>query len=182
MFRCKLFITEGFISLLIICLYCLQSLPSADTVDYNLKFYGYSSHFEKDWFFHPGLQVDRDLYLTNWLIARSSIAVYRDSGHLVAGFFHLGLRVNVRKFNRFYIRFGFGPTLVWRQNWWLHKDEYQGTSFYGDQYHSDRFEKNFLLYGGDVEIEWVIKPNISVLFATIPGYPVIFANSLGIRF
>ena len=173
---------KGFIYIIIAWLLFLQGGFLAKEVDYNLKFYGYSSHFEKDWFFHPGLQVDRDFYLANWFVIRSAVSVYRDSGHLAAGFFHLGFRINARKFDNFYVRLGFGPSFIWRQNWWLHRDTYEGSSFYGETYHSDRLEKAFLWYGGDIEVEWRIKPNLSVVFAIVPGYPVIFANSIGFRF
>ncbi len=152
-------------------------------VDYNLKFYGYSHHLDQDWFFHPGIQIDRDYYIKDWLIGRASVSCYEDSGGLVAGFFHLGFRINARKFNSMYVRLGFGPSFIWRQNWWVHKSEtYQGNSFYGTTPHFGRFEYAFLFYGGDIEIEWRLKSGKRVVYALIPGYPVIFANSVGIRF
>ena len=154
----------------------------ANDVDYNIRFYGYSHHLEKDWFFHPGLQIDRDSYLADWFISRTSIAVYRDSGRLIAGFFHAGFRINARKFDRFYIRLGVGPTFIWRQNWWLHKHGYDGNTFYGESYHSNRFEYAFLWIGGDIELEWRLDSGKRFIIATVPGYPVIFANSIGIRF
>ena len=122
---------KGFIFHIIFVWIFIYSVSSAKSIDYNLKFYGYSSHFEKDWFFHPGIQIDRDLSLTNWFMARISAAVYRDSGHLAAGFIHAGVRINARKFNDFYIRLGLGPTFIWRQNWWVYKDTYDGNTFYG---------------------------------------------------
>ncbi len=181
MLVCKFF-GKGLIANFYIFFFFLAGSLFADDVDYNLKVYGYSHHLQKDWFFHPGVQVDRDSYVDNWLVYRSSIAMYRDSGDLVGGFFHMGFRVNIRKFKNLYIRLGVGPTFIWRQNWWIHRDSYDGNTFYGETYHDNQFESNFIWLGGDFEFEWQLESGKRFIFACVPGYPVIFANSIGFRF
>ena len=181
--RRNLFVKKGIIFLLSIFYFTFYSNSVfAALKEYNVRFYGYSHHLDVDWFFHPGIQIDRDMFLNDWFLLRTSIATYRDSGNLLAGFFHGGFRFNLRKFQRFHIRLGFGPTFIWRQNWWVHKQDYDGSTFYGETYQSGNFERAFVWVGGDIELEWKLKSGKRLIFACIPGYPVIIANSIGFRF
>ena len=163
----------------------LASIPSISKSHpkwaWNQKAYGVTRHLEKDWLLHVGTEIDIDYYINPMFILRGTFATYKDSGNLWAGFFHFGPRIEAQKFKNIFIRVGFGPTLIFRQNWWLHKPAYTGNAFYGKTRHDKEFESAFLLYGGDVEVEWKVSQKYSVVYALIPGYPVIFANNIGIR-
>jgi len=148
----------------------------------NYKVYGISSHIGRDIFVNFGGEYDHDLYLNDWLLLRGAVASYQDTAKLMAGFFHFGFRIEAKKFERLFIRFGIGPTFIWRQSHWIYgAADYQGNEFYGtDQSHAE-YETAFLWYAGDIEVEYRFSDNVGFIFTVIPGFPVVINTNAGIR-
>ena len=147
----------------------------------NLKLYGLTHHINKNWFLHPGAEVDADYYLNDQFLLRASAATYQDSGGFWSGFFQLGVYLEANKFDRMLFRMGIGPTYIWRENWWTKTTGYQGNAFYGKTPQTGAFETNFLWYGGYLEFEWIYSKDIRFIYAIVPGYPVIIVNNIGLR-
>ena len=147
----------------------------------NTKIWGVSSHINEDVFAHIGIEIDQDYYVHPNVILRGGGGIYQDSYNLLAGFLHLGVRFEAEKFNNILIRVGIGPTFIWRQNWWNHKPGYNGSTFFGKTPQSGDWETGFILYGGDIEIEWVGGDDWSMVLAVVPAYPVVINTNVGIR-
>lgn len=172
----------AFLSALLASCICINGLAHAQNqVASNIKLHGITRHLDKDWLIHYGAEIDIDYYLSDHTIIRAAAAAYQDSGGLLAGFFHLGGRLEAEKFKNVFFRIGIGPTLIWRENWWIHKNNYKGNLFYGKTPSNNEYEWAFLWYGGDMELEWRYAKNKSVLYSMIPGYPIVFNNSIGVR-
>jgi hypothetical protein len=148
----------------------------------NYKLYGISSHIGRDVFINFGAEYDHDIYLNDWLLLRGAIASYQDTAKLMAGFIHFGFRIEAKKFERLYIRFGVGPTFIWRQSHWKYgAADYQGNEFYGSDFTEAEYETAFLWYAGDIEVEYRFSDNMGVIFSVIPGFPVVINTNAGIR-
>ena len=128
-----------------------------------------------------GLEGDLDYYLHKYLILRASTSLYKDCAFLWSGFFHLGPRVNLPIGPAFAFRIGIGPTVIWRENWWKHVGWYNGDLFYGKQETNGAIHTAFLWYGGNLECEYRLRNNTSLVFSMVPGWPQVFTNSFGMR-
>ena len=139
-----------------------------------------NSHISRDLFFRLGYEFDYDTYINSNLLIRGAAAIYEDSGKHMAGFFHLGVRFEVQKFKKTYIRFGIGPTFIWRENWWRVEKGYKGNMFYGNTPHNRKYESAFIFYGGDIEIERRSGKK-GYFIGIIPGFPVVVNLTAGVR-
>ena len=169
---------------MMLCMWILTGFHYADSFNRwatNTKLMGISSHVDQDVFAHIGVVIDHDYYLTKNMIIRAGTGAYQDSYDLLAGFFHLGVRFEAQKFNNIYVRVGLGPTFIWRQNWWNHKPGYEGSTFFGQTKQTGDWETGFLMYGGDIEIEWQTDDHTGIVFTIVPAYPVVINTSFGIR-
>lgn len=133
------------------------------------------------WVILIGSEADADYKLSRFLYLRASGSLYKDCADLWAGYYHFGFRANMDFTPQFSARIGIGPTYLWRQNWLGRVKGYARDSFFGPATHGD-FQGAFILYGGDVEAEWKVKPQLSLVYSVIPGYPEVIQNSLGMRF
>lgn len=149
---------------------------------YGVKLYGLTHHISRDWFFHPGIEVDGDYYLSEMFLLRAGAATYQDSGGFWSGFFQFAVFLEAKKFDSFYFRMGIGPSFIWRENWWEKVDGYSGNAFYGKKIQSGPFETNLLWYGGYLELEWIYSKKMRFTYSLVPGYPVIIVNNIGVRF
>ncbi len=149
----------------------------------NIEHYKRSLDDKDYWVVLIGAQTDADYMLNRFLYLRASGSLYKDCADVWAGFYHFGFRANMDFTPKFSARIGIGPTYLWRQNWLGKVKGYGNTkdSFFGPATHGD-FQGAFILYGGDVEAEWKIKPQLSLVYSVIPGYPEVIQNSLGMRF
>lgn len=140
------------------------------------------------WVLLLGGEMDLDWYAYHFshspmaLLVRGSVSLNKDCSDVWGGFFHLGPHFNLALGERFAFRIGVGPTLVWRQNWNGVVANYTGDSFYGETPTNDYFQSKFIWYGGNMELEWKIKPNVSLIFSNIPGWPHIITSSIGARY
>ena len=140
------------------------------------------------WVLLLGGELDLDWYAYHFsntpmaVLVRGSASLNKDCSDVWAGFLHLGPHFNLALGERFAFRIGIGPTLVWRQNWNGRVANYTGDTFYGKTLTNDAFQSRLIWYGGNMELEWKVKRNVSLIFSNIPGWPHIITSSIGARY
>ena len=166
----------------------------------NLKYFGLTYHpgggssgssayplqIDKEGYFvlQIGAETDLDYYLNEHFLIRTTAAAFKDCAMLWSGHFHLGFRGNYSMDNGLSFRFGVGPTLIWRENWYkepLVNDWYNGDGFYGREKHNRKFQTAFIWYGGNFEVDYKINQDMAFVYSLIPGYPQVFTSSFGLR-
>lgn len=160
----------------------------------NLKYFGLSFHtIPSHWDYklaldkngyavlQIGAEVDLDFYLNDYFLLRASTLVYKDCFDLWAGAYHIGFRANLPVGEQWEFRFGIGPTVIWRQNWWTNVDRFAGDFFYGKDEKSGEFQTAFLWYGGNAEMEYYLADRTSFVLTMVPAIPQVFAFSAGLR-
>jgi len=133
------------------------------------------------WVLQVGAQVDVDRKLLPWLTLRTSHALYRDCADVWAGFHNVSLRLDWEATDRVGLRFGVGPTVLWRQNWLGRVAGYRRDSFFGAADSSSDFQSAFLWYGGDIEASYRIGERWGVVVSMIPGWPEVITTAVGVR-
>ncbi|MFC1584999.1 hypothetical protein ACFL5V_05585 [Fibrobacterota bacterium] len=128
-----------------------------------------------------GLETDVDYYLYECLILRASGSLYKDCANVWAGYYHLAPRLSLPITPELIFRIGIGPTIIWRENWAGEFDRYGGNIFYGDRKEGGTFETAFLWYGGNLDLDWKVNEDYSILYSVIPGLPSAISNSIGVR-
>jgi len=136
---------------------------------------------EAYWVLQVGAQVDVDRRLTSWLQMRGTVALYRDCANVWAGLVSLGPRLEWSPTENLAFRFGVGPTFLWRENWLFHVKGYTKDSFFGKADSSSDFQSAFLWYGGDLEAQWRLNRQWSVVASVVPGWPEVITSSVGAR-
>jgi hypothetical protein len=58
---------------------------------------------------------------------------------------------------------------------------YRADGFFGRPAPGDRFPSAWILYGGNVEAEWKMRPGLGLLYSMVPGFPFVITSSLGLR-
>lgn len=187
------------IHLLLASLLGLSSSPASDSLSsnwaVNAKYFALTYHpdggenegyplqldDEAYWVLQVGAQVDLDRRFASWLHLRSSVALYRDCANVWAGFVHLGPRLEWSPSQNLSLRFGVGPTFLWRENWLFHVKGYTKDSFFGKADPSSDFQSAFLWYGGDLEAQWRFDKNWSIVASVVPGWPEVITTSIGAR-
>ena len=133
------------------------------------------------WVLQVGTQVEVDRRLASWLQLRGTVALYRDCADVWAGYVHLGPRLEWTPLPQLSLRFGIGPTFLWRENWLFHVEGYAKDSFFGKADSTSDYQTAFLWYGGDLEAQWRFGPRWSVVGSMVPGWPEVVTTSLGVR-
>jgi hypothetical protein len=159
----------------------------------NLKYMGltvhtFASHWEYDFALDDkgyvvaqiGIEMDGDFYLNNYFLLRATTGLYKDCFNLWAGGFHLGFRGNLPVGERWEFRIGIGPTVIWRENWWTHVNNYGGSAFYGSKRQTGDLETAFLWWGGNSEIEYRFSQKNAMVLTVIPG-GIVYNFSAGWR-
>jgi hypothetical protein len=133
------------------------------------------------WVLQVGAEGYGDYYLKPWLLLRGAGSVYKDCADLWAGFAHFGFRLQWDPAERVALRIGIGPSFLWRQSW-LHKVErYRADAFFGRPAEGDDFQSAWIWYGGNLESEFRIAPDLGILYSLVPGFPLVMTSSLGLR-
>lgn len=130
-----------------------------------------------------GAETDLDYKLYPYFYLRGTVALFKDCAYVWSGHYHLGFRANYTTPQGFSFRIGIGPTIIWRENWYLEPtvEWYRGDGFYGKKRHAKKFQTAFLWYGGNLEIDYSIKKNLALVFSVIPGFPQVVTSSIGLR-
>ena len=98
-----------------------------------------------------------------------------------AGFGHFGFRFEWEPSPPVALRIGIGPSFLWRESWLGVVKRYHADGFFGRPAPGDRFQSAWILYGGNVEAEWKIRPGLGLLYSVVPGFPFVITSSLGLR-
>jgi hypothetical protein len=133
------------------------------------------------WVVLVGAETDADYIVNRFFYLRAATTLYKDCADVWAGYYHFGFRANWDATQKLSLRVGIGPTYLWRQNWLHRVKGYTRDSFFGPATHG-AFQGAFIIYGGDIEAEWHLNPQLSVAYSVIPGWPEVIQNNLGMRF
>lgn len=104
---------------------------------------------------------------------------YSDCAKLFAGHTHIALRLSILNSEKHFLRFGFGPTWVYRQSWYRfpgYEQQNQYLKTKGD------WQYAFVWYGGEIEYDYQINRNWSLGLHIIPGLPDFFTFGIGFRY
>lgn len=107
-------------------------------------------------------------------------AVYSDCAAQLGGFTHLGVRWVVFKKGKHSLNGGFGPTLVYRRNWYR-LNNYQDSGFF-DGGSKSTWQYKFIPYAGELEYNLAINDTYEFSTTFIPGYPSLMSLSFGVRY
>lgn len=135
-----------------------------------------NAYFVLNWGFIANYQ--RYVYKNRWSF-KVAQGAYSDCARLFAGHTHLGLRLNMLNSRRHFLEIGFGPTLVYRQTWSRFPGYEQETGLLKN---TDRWQWNFVWYGGEIEYDYRISPHIDLNINAIPGPPDFVTFAAGVRY
>ncbi|GAB3193932.1 hypothetical protein K0O23_02595 [Pontibacter aydingkolensis] len=160
---------------------------------FTLKFFGFSMHLKESPYpeIFPN-RLDQKGYATfNYgaiagyerFVVRDAISVrveqglYADCAGQLAGFTHLGWRGIIFRSNRHSVNGGFGPTLVYRQDW-NRLEGYQDDGYFK---RSGTWQHKFYWYGGEFEYNYELNNNTDISVNLVPGLPELISLGFGIR-
>lgn len=106
-------------------------------------------------------------------------AAYSDCAQLFAGHTHLAFRLQILNGEKHNLRFGFGPTWVYRKSWhrfpgYEPQNRYLKTK--GD------WQYAFVWYGGEIEYDYKVSEHLDATLHIIPGLPDFFTFGVGVRY
>ena len=107
-------------------------------------------------------------------------AVYSDCAALLGGFSHIGVRWVIFTKGKHSLNGGFGPTLVYRRNWYT-LDNYQDSGFFNGK-PSDTWQYKFIPYAGEFEYNFKLNQKTDFSTTFVPGYPSLISLSVGLRY
>ena len=107
-------------------------------------------------------------------------AVYSDCAAQLGGFTHLGMRWVVFKKGKHSLNGGFGPTLVYRRNWYQ-LENYRDSGFF-DGGSGSKWQYKFIPYAGEFEYNLALNERYEFSTTFIPGYPSLMSLSFGLRY
>lgn len=162
----------------------------------NLKFFGLSLHPKGDvnaylmplnpdkkgyLVFNLGGSLAYERFIKKDKFSLKAIqAVYSDCAAQLGGFTHLGVRWVVFKKGKHSLNGGFGPTLVYRRNWYR-LNNYQDSGFF-DGGSESAWQYKFIPYAGELEYNLAINKSYEFSTTFIPGYPSLMSLSFGVRY
>lgn len=123
------------------------------------------------------LHYERYIY-RNRISVKIAQAAYSDCAQLFAGHTHLAFRINALNGENHALRFGFGPTWVYRKSWDRFPGYVQKTDLLkvkGD------WQRTFVWYGGEIEYDVKVSQKMDVNLHVIPGIPDFFTFGIGTR-
>lgn len=184
-----------FLVLFILCSQCPvlaqgnAALKNAVTV----KFFGLSGHLKqaKNPSLFPNRLDDKGIFVLNlggivgyerfvWrdrISIRLEQGLYADCAAELAGFTHLGWRGVILKKGRHSVNGGFGPTLVYRQDWNKMQD-YEDDGYFK---RSGNWQYKFYWYGGEFEYNYMLKHGTELSINMVPGLPELISVGVGVR-
>ncbi|RIJ37376.1 hypothetical protein [Pontibacter oryzae] len=159
----------------------------------TLKFFGLSGHIRqvRNPSLFPNRLDDNGIFVLNlggivgyerfvWrdrLSIRVEQGLYADCAAEFAGFTHLGWRGVIWQSGRHSVNGGFGPTLVYRQDWNKMQD-YEDDGYFS---RSGGWQYKFYWYGGEFEYNYMLKQNTELSVNMVPGLPELISVGVGIR-
>ena len=134
------------------------------------------------WLINVGasLSIDYDI-IDSIAFIRSSVAFYKDCGFLYAGYVHLGMRGVIINIGRHSINGGIGATLLFRENW-KNILGIENDSFYENGILNNRWEYQFIFYGGEFDYIYQFSQKFAFHYSIIPGFPFVITSKVGIRY
>ena len=160
---------------------------------FDIKFLGISGHVKSSP--HPQLfvrKIDKKGYavlnigvisaieyklVNNWLSVKLAQAILSDCANQIAGFTHIGLRLNY-KLQKHSFSIGNGPTIYYRKNWNL-LNGYVDEGLFKQK---KALQYIFFWYAGEIEYHYHFSEKFELGFSFIPGPPEFFSLAPGIRF
>lgn len=184
---------KKYFTLFIISILFIKYANSQDNIGVHFPFLTYHPGGDKMAFLQPNRLDDHAVFVINWgAIAhyerfiykqRLSIkvvqAAYSDCAELFAGHTHLALRWNIINTPKHSLRFGFGPTFVYRKSWYRFPGYEQQTRYLktkGD------WQYVYTSIGGEIEYDYLLNERMSINAHLIPGVPDFFLLGFGFRY
>ncbi|MFW6244455.1 MAG: hypothetical protein ACOC36_01070, partial [Fibrobacterota bacterium] len=94
---------------------------------------------------------------------------------------HIGLRGRIFQSGKHSLNGGFGPTLLFRRNWY-HVPDYDDSFAFFHGAKEDYWQHRFIWYGGELEYNYALRDRIDLSVTFVPGYPDLMNLSFGIRY
>lgn len=169
------------------------AMLSQDNVGFNFLFMTWHPGGNNMAFLQPNKLDSKAILVLNWggvvhyerFIYRQRFSIkiaqgaYSDCANLFAGHTHVAFRINFFNGKKHALRFGFGPTFIYRQSWERfpgYKQENHYLKTHGN------WQTAFIWYAGEIEYDYNINKAWSVNFHVIPGVPDFFNFGFGFRY
>lgn len=121
---------------------------------------------------------ERFIYKKRFSLKVTSSA-YNDCANLFAGHTHLAFRFNFLNSSKHALRFGFGPTIVYRQSWHRFPGYEQQNRYLKSK---GDWQYAFVWYGGEIEYDYKINDRLDLNLHAIPGIPDFVTFGVGFRY
>lgn len=173
------------------------SAIDAQTFTVGAKFFGISFHphgaananlmprkYDRDGMFvqNLGMTMNFEYYVMSNIISVKYVqGAYLDCLSQFAGFTHIGLRGRIFQSGKHSLNGGFGPTLLFRRNWY-HVPGYDDSFAFFHGAKEDYWQHRFIWYGGEMEYNYALHDRIDLSVTFVPGYPDLMNLSFGIRY
>ncbi len=106
----------------------------------------------------------------------------KDCANKFAGVSHLGINIHDRLINwtneQYRGSFSFGPLFYYRKNW-NQIEGYQTDPAFIQLSQNKIWERKFVWYGGQIQLDYFTNNRDAVSINILPGYPYIYAISAG---
>jgi hypothetical protein len=130
--------------------------------------------------FNLGLAVTVEYKFNNWFSLKLDQAAFRDCAGKFAGLTMFNLRYTQQLGKLGDGSVGLGPFFFYRKSWNT-IDGYVDEGFFRTGKHN-KWETKFVWYGGELEHNYPLRKGLDLSTNILPGIPVVFALSSGVRF
>lgn len=171
-----------------------QELPEPPTQALTVRALGLSYHLRKSdnarlfpnrldpdgrWVANYGLIIGYERFLNQrgTLSLRLQQSLYADCAASLGGFTHFGFRGRIFEAGRHSLIGGFGPTLVYRQDW-NRLDGYRDDGYFNRH---GTWQYRFYWYAGEFEYYYRLQPHTQIGLTLVPGLPELLLIGVGYR-
>lgn len=179
--------------LVIFCLLLSRQGIAQHNFGFNFVFLTWHPDGDRNAFLQPNRLDDEAKLVLNWggvlsyerFIYRRKVSIklaqaaYSDCAQLFAGHTHIALRLQPLNSQKHALRFGFGPTWVYRQSWYRFPGYVQENKYLKTQ---GDWQTAFVWYGGEIEYDYAISRHFDLGLHIIPGIPDFFTFGIGLRY
>jgi hypothetical protein len=129
--------------------------------------------------FHLGLALTGEYMFNNWFSVKLDHAMFRDCAGKFAGMsmFNLRYTQDLRQMGNGSV--GLGPFFYYRKSW-IPLPGYVDEGYFKES-SNKKWQTKFVWYGGEVEYNYPISPELDWSTNVLPGIPVVIAVASGVR-
>lgn len=146
----------------------------------NGKFFQHAAGKKNRLALNFGVAITAEYKFNRYISVKLDQAAFRDCGGKFAGMTMLNLRYTQQLGVLGEGSVGFGPFFFYRHTWKTF-DGYVDEGYF-DNTKNEKWQTKFVWYGGELEHDYPINKTMDLSTNILPGIPVVYALSSGVRF